>query len=448
MARNRIALLTCLLVSVLCCLAAVTAYNLPPLHQRLAGWQVRIQRALLPEERLVFLPQASSDPSALQTVVRATLDAMRPSDTPEPAAALPASAVPTHAAPGLATAPQTEATPAPTATASPTPIPPRALLQGIRYQAQEFNNCGPANLAMALSYWGWQGDQRDTRAYLRPNRQVDDKNVNPGEMAAYVTQFTPLRAVTGVGGDLDLLKRLIAAGFPVLIEEGHDPPDDYWMGHYLVLNGYDDEKGQLTAQDSLVGADLPLDYAGFASGTWRDFNYVYLVVYPPEREAEVLSILGPRIDPAYSFQLAAQRAVQEASALQGRQQFFAWFNLGASLVGLGDYPAAAQAYDQAFALARALPEEQRLYRLMWYQDGPYRAYYQAGRYQDVIDLANATIAWVGRAVLEESYYWRGRAYEALGEVKPAIGDYQKAAALNPNYAPPRDELRRLGVEIP
>ena len=34
---------------------------------------------------------------------------------------------------------------------------------------------------MALSFWGWQGDQRDTRAYLRPNfATVDDKNVNAG----------------------------------------------------------------------------------------------------------------------------------------------------------------------------------------------------------------------------------------------------------------------------
>jgi len=301
---------------------------------------------------------------------------------------------------------------------------------------------------MALSFWGWQGDQRDTRAYLRPNREVDDKNVNPSEMVAYVAQFTPLRAMARAGGDLETIKRLIAAGFPVLIEEGHDPPDDYWMGHYLVLNGYDDEKGRLLAQDSLVGADLPLDYTGFATGTWRDFNYVYIVIYPPEREAEVLSTLGPRADAAYSLQQAAQHAVQEAAALQDREQFFAWFNLGSSLTGLGDYAAAAQAYDQAFALSRAFPEEQRLYRLMWYQDGPYQAYYQTGRYQDVIDLANATLAWVGRAVLEESYYWRGKAYEGLGEAKLAIADYQKAATLNANYAPPRDELRRLGVEFP
>jgi hypothetical protein len=63
-------------------------------------------------------------------------------------------------------------TPEPTATATllPTPIPVKVVLGGIVHEYQQFNNCGPANLAMALSYWGWQGDQRDTRAFA-PNRE-------------------------------------------------------------------------------------------------------------------------------------------------------------------------------------------------------------------------------------------------------------------------------------
>ncbi len=73
------------------------------------------------------------------------------------------------------------------------------LLSGIVHEYQQFNNCGPTNLAMALSFWGWQGDQRDTRRYLRPNLEVDDKNVMPSEMVAYVEQFTELAALTRAG---------------------------------------------------------------------------------------------------------------------------------------------------------------------------------------------------------------------------------------------------------
>ena len=136
------------------------------------------------------------------------------------------------------------------------------------------------------------------------------------------------------------------------------------------------------------------------------------------------------------------------ASLSGRDLFFAWFNLGSSQVGLEDYAAAAQAYDQAFQLYQGLSEEQRPYRLMWYQIGPYVAYYYAGRYQDVVNLANTTFNWVGQPVLEESYFWRGLAYEALGDLDKAIADLKKAAQLNPNYLLPREQLQRLGIEQP
>ena len=240
----------------------------------------------------------------------------------------------------------------------------------------------------------------------------------PAEMVAFVQQSAGLKALARVGGDIDLLKQLIAAGFPVVIEAGHHPPKDWWMGHYLVVSGYDDGQGLFWVQDSLLNPDVPTPYAELSERWWRDFNYVYLVIYPPEREAEVMAILGPRADEAYSYQSAAQHAQEEIPALQGRDQFFAWFNLGSSRVGLGDYAGAAEAYDQAFAIYQNFSEEQRPYRLMWYQTGPYEAYYAVGRYQDVINLANTTFYWVGQPVLEESYYWRGMAYSRVGPNQP------------------------------
>src|SRR5690606_18275268 len=103
---------------------------------------------------------------------------------------------------------------------------------------------------------------------------------------------------------------------------------------------------------------------------WRDFNYVFVVAYPPEREAEVLSILGPLADETAAYRLAAERARQEIAVLNGRDLFFAWYNLGSSLVGLQEYPAAAEAYDQAFAVYATLPEADRPWRVLWYQTGP------------------------------------------------------------------------------
>ncbi len=81
---------------------------------------------------------------------------------------------------------------------------------------------------------------------------------------------------------------------------------------------------------------------------------------------------------------------------------------------------------------------------MWYQEGPYAAYFHSGRFQDVVDLANTTFTWAGKPVLEESYYWRGKAYLMLGEENLAMADLQKAASLNSNYAAPRQELSKPG----
>ena len=136
---------------------------------------------------------------------------------------------------------------------------------------------------------------------------------------------------------------------------------------------------------------------------------------------------------------------QETNTLSGREQFFAWFNRGSNLVYLQDYAGAAQSYDTAFSLYAGLSEKERPWRLLWYQDGPYNAYYHMGRYQDVINLAHTTLMSVDKPVLEETYYWRGMAKEGLGDRQGAIEDLQRAYALNPNSTPAEEELQHLQV---
>jgi tetratricopeptide (TPR) repeat protein len=80
---------------------------------------------------------------------------------------------------------------------------------------------------------------------------------------------------------------------------------------------------------------------------------------------------------------------------------------------------------------------------LWYQDGPYAAYYYTGRYQDVINLAHTTLVNVDKPVLEETYYWRGMAKAALGDQPGAIEDLVRADTLNPNSTPAGEELRRI-----
>ena len=299
---------------------------------------------------------------------------------------------------------------------------------------------------MALSFWGWQGDQATAAAFLKPEPR--DKNVMPYEMAAFVEEQTDFGVVLRVGGDIALVKKFLAAGFPLILEKGFEGPKfEGWMGHYVLVTGYDDAAQEFTTQDSFLGPNIVVGYEA-VEGFWRAFNFTYLVVYPIDREFEVLAILGTHADEMTNNQHALEMASEEIYTLSGRDQYFAWFNRGTNLVALQDYAGAAAAYDEAFALYATLPEAERPWRMMWYQTGPYWAYFYTGRYADVINLATTTLDAMSEPVLEESYYWRALAREALGDVNGAIEDWQTSLKHHPDFAPSLSELTRLGVENP
>jgi len=406
-------------------LLAGFTYQLPYVQEHFA-WRVselraRIKYALSPPAEAVFTPNPT-----LVAMVQSTINALTPTPTDT-------------STPGPTAVPSLTATP----TDVPTPIPASVQLKGVRHEYQKWNNCGPANLAMALSFWGWEGDQRPIAAFVKPNPR--DKNVMPYELADFVESETGLRILNRVGGDLGLLKSLLAAGFPVIIEKGFEGPGfDGWMGHYEVLTGYDDGRSRFTAQDSYIMPDLPVSY-GDVESYWSAFNYTFLVIYPPERESELLSILGRLADEEASYRIAAQKASDEIYATTDRDQFFAWFNRGSSLVSLRDYQGAAQAYDAAFKLYASLEPATRPWRMLWYQTGPYFAYYYSGRYLDVLNLATQTLQIMDEPNLEESYYWRALARLALGDTDGAVTDLHTSLDYHPGFAPTTAQLQSMGL---
>jgi hypothetical protein len=391
-----------------------------------AAWRfdvlkAKIKYALYPPEQIVFVPQ-----DQLAAIVSATLKALTPSvtSTPQPDAAI----TPT---PGASI----------TSTIIPTAVPGRRLLRGFIHEFETWNNCGPASLAMILNYWGWEGDQRNTAAFLKPNPR--DKNVMPYEMQTFIEETTDLLVIVRYGGDIELLQSFIAIGVPVLIETGFEGADfKDWMGHYRVISGYDLEQKKFYTQDSYIGENIPVTFAQVES-EWRAFNYVYLVVFPEEREEDVLHIFGTQLDEAYNLNFVADLATVETITMTGRDQFFAWFNRGTSLVNMGDYTGAALAYDEAYKIYPSLKESERPWRMIYYQTGPYFAYYYTGRYYDVISLATSTLSAMSEPVLEESYVWRARARSALGDNAGAIEDLNLALKYHPDYAPALEELTRL-----
>ncbi len=431
----------CLLM-VLC---AAAAYNLPPVHDRLAwridNWRAQIKYALNPPEKVVFVPK---DP--VGTIVEATMESMvKPTETIVPTF--------TPTSPGPTATPP----PSPIPTITTTPIPAVVKLSGVKYEDQHnrWNYCGPANLSMALTFWGWQGNRDTVGKVIKPSDK--DKNVMPYEMVDFVQGYAPgIGAMLRSGGDIDLVKRMVAAGFPVLAEKGYYEYDYNgklgWMGHYQYVTGYDDAQGVLIVQDTYNdGPNHPIAYADFMKG-WRDFNFVFIVTYPLSREQEVTGLLGPYADENWAYRHALETAQNDSQRLTSTDQFFAWFNIGTSDVNLKDYAGAASAYDTAFSLYAQLPDTSdnsatgRPFRMMWYQTGPYFAYFYTGRYQDVINLAETTLyKTISEPVLEESLYWHAMAEVALGNQDTAIQDLRNSLKYHPGFAPSVNELQQLGV---
>lgn len=321
------------------------------------------------------------------------------------------------------------------ATPTPLPAPSSYALTGVTFQLQTWNNCGPANLAMGLSYYGLKLTQKETADYLKPN--TEDKNVSPDQMAAYVNQNTDLRALYRVAGSLDLLRWLVSNNFMVIVETAYSTPEEGWLGHYRTLVGYDDGAGEFHFYDSNYGRAarpmIPEPAAKFDS-EWQAFNRTYIVIYDPARETELRDYLGRDWNEMANWRYAADLARQEAAAAP--DNVFTWFNLGSSLTKIGDYQTASQAFDQAFNLG-SLP-----WRMLWYQFGPYEAYYQTTRFDDVQSLAETAIKTT--PYIEESYYYLGRVYEVRGDLEAARAEYKKSVDFNPNFAPASEALARVG----
>ncbi len=401
-------------------------YFLPPIHRRLAwrldaletAWRMRnVVAAPPPTPRAAFSPPAFIAATATLTYT----------PTPSPTAAA-------TDRPFLTFTPTSTFTPTPT----PTPIPAKVVLKPPAWESQDWNNCGPATLAMYLRWWGWKGDQYDIDAVVKPKRA--DRNVNVEELAGYVnTRVKGLTLIYRVGGTIPLLKKIIASGMPVMIEEGmhfehaYWRGDDHWGAHYLLLTGYDDETAEFISQDSFRGPNRRVHYSE-VTALWEPFNHVYILVFPPRQAPILKRVLGSDWDEKANREHALAKSEEEVK--QHPKDPFAWFNLGTNLLYFEKYADAAAAYDRALEIG--LPQ-----RFLRYQFGPFIAYFRTGRIQDLLSLTDYALKITPNS--EEAHLWRGWAYVRLGRKREAIAEFRTALKYHPGYPDALYALRYLGV---
>jgi tetratricopeptide (TPR) repeat protein len=413
-----------LLIGSICVVANLflLAYQMPAIRDRLS-WRIELAAGYV---RGWFNPHAPSvatpDPRAA-TSANATLLAM---------SATPGAAVAVIELSGLRTTLSPLSFPIPTPTK--TLLPPQKTLPYSGHEWQKWNNCGPDSLAMQLKFWGWKGTQDQTAAYLKPNS--NDKNVSLFEMAEFADDQAGLAAWVRAGGTLDDLRTLIAAGYPVIIERGFELTElnSGWMGHYTLLTGYDDDRRTFLSQDAYRGPNFIWTYADVES-SWQAFNYFYLVVFPKDQESALQLLLGAQADPIMNIRSALGTALIETQSQQDQALAYAWFNAGTNYVALGQMDLAADAFDQA--RTQGLP-----WRFLWYQFGPFRAYAEVQRYDDVITLTEAILHDTDH--VEEAWYWRGVARMAQGDRAGAISDWHMALQEHAGYGPAIEQLQAVG----
>ncbi len=301
---------------------------------------------------------------------------------------------------------------------------------------QDWNNCGPATLALGLRFWGWQGDQHTIQAVIKPSRE--DKNVNADELAAYVLQQVPgLQAEVRVGGDLNTLKRFLAAGYPVIVEESFKldkaawPGDDLWAAHYLLLTGYDDSKSLFVVQDSYHGPDRLVSYDDLAYA-WQSFNHLYLVLFPSDRVELVKNLFGvdwPEVENLRRTTLVLQ---QQLKIEPGNA--YLWFNLGSSLVASQDYQTAVAAFKSARQIG--LPQ-----RMLRYQFGPLVAAYQTGDLEDLNQMLDFSLKITPDS--EEALYWKGMLSLKSGDPQGAMRFFNLGLRSNQNNLAIREKIKEI-----
>lgn len=392
--RNIIIALTGLILS------AVLIYQIPDVRERLA-WRIEV----------------------LQIYVKNVIDPVGPVPTALPVTPQPA----TTAVPPTGTK-NVELTPSVTPTSTFPPPPAQVSMTSPPYEKQTPNNCGPATLSMALHMYGWEGDQSDISDLVKP--VTGDRNVNPEELRYYVrTQAGWLNLEYRVGGTIEIIKRLLAANYPVIVEsvtslnpgDALGPADDLWAAHYLLITAYDDTTQEFTVQDSYHGPDLTISYA-LLEEEWKPFNNLYMVIYFPQYEDEVKTLLASDWDPNLNRQNAL--IATQAVTATGSADAFDWFNYGSNLTYFEKYEEAALAYDKAREIGLPL-------RMFRYQFGPFLAYFHSGRNDDLLALTDYARGITEMS--EEAWLWYGYGLYRKGDYDGALKAWQKADGINPKF---------------
>lgn len=310
--------------------------------------------------------------------------------------------------------------------------PTSKVLENSYHIFQKFNNCGPASLSMALSYYGINKSQEELGEALRPYQVAsgdnDDKSTTLEELAEKSKEYglTPYHLPNG---DIEKIKLFITYDMPVISRTWLHKNDD--IGHYRVIKGYNEETKQILQDDSFENKNLWFSYSDY-NELWKKFNYEYLVLVPADKIKIAQAILGEDLDPKIAWGKAVKLSQEELS--KNPDDIYARFNLSVAYYNIGEYKKSVEEFEKV--------ENKLPFRTLWYQIEPIQAYYELGNYARVFEVTDKILNNHNRA-FSELYLIRGDIYLKQGNREAAKSEFEKAVFYNKNLKAAQDALNSV-----
>jgi len=220
-------------------------------------------------------------------------------------------------------------------------LPQQAEVADVPFYPQKRYYCGPAALAMVMT---WSGepvtqDELVPQVYT-PSRQGTLRNDmlaaarRRGRLAVQVSDLRSLLAELAAGNPVVVFQNLALDWFP------------QW--HYAVAYGYDLQKREIVLRSGTEARRVTDLYA--FERTWERGDYWGLVVLPPERlpaTADERSVLDAAAGLERTQHLREAASAYMAILSRWRESFPAWMGLGNTLYAQKDFSGAAGAFREA-----------------------------------------------------------------------------------------------------
>lgn len=317
-------------------------------------------------------------------------------------------------------------------TSTPKPLPAEKTILNDYWIVQTFNNCGPASLSMALSYFDIQKSQEELGVALRPYQNADgdndDKSVSLEELAKKAREYG-LLTYHRPNGNITILKQFIAQDIPVISRTWLHVNED--IGHYRVVKGYNENNQTIIQDDSYEGANLSFSYDNFNT-MWEKYDYEYLVLVPKEKKAFAESILGRNLDEKFAWQEAVKN--NEAKLAKNPSDIYTRFNLSVVYYHVGEYKKSVEEFEKV--------QYQLPLRTLWYQIEPIQAYLALNQHEKVFEWTDYIINTQNRAA-SELYILRGESYKKQGNKEAARQEFENAVYYNQNLQEANDAFAFL-----